>query len=181
MIDATMDCAKKRRLVVSLLLTFSSFSIAEGIVATVTPQGKTEIHVDHLDSDVQHNEGIDEVPCGLWLAESSLLDGEWGVFLGIDVDEEEVLSDVIEPLIPIYDANQNEGSPWHDLAWNGDIQADYLLHQNLYQNQAFIPGITSLIQCSKELSNVVPVPNFTVDYDSTGVHRSKDPTAFQRI
>jgi hypothetical protein len=125
---------------------------------------------------LQNNAGgecLDDNPCGLWLAESSLFRGRFGLFSGVDVQEGETVGEG-DVVVPIYDANQNEWSLWHDIVWDGDIQDDLLL-QNYYQLEAFIPGLGSNALCSEPLASVSSRRENHMD--SLGVHRSKDASA----
>jgi hypothetical protein len=113
-----------------------------------------------------------EPTCGLWLAESMVDPGTLGIFIGVNRNTDETVGEG-DLHVPIYDANLNHWSLWHDIMWNGDIQDDLFL-QNHFQTKSFVPGVGSNLVCSEDLANVRAVRGEAVD--SAGVKRS-DPSA----
>ena len=116
----------------------------------------------------------EEPPCKLWLAESTLNKGLLGLFSGIEVEAGDTVGES-ELLIPMYDANVKEWSPWHEIVWDESILESLLL-QNHYNLGYIIPGIGSNIICSNHLGNINSRDE-EYSEDNLDVHRSKDPTA----
>jgi hypothetical protein len=115
----------------------------------------------------------EEPICGLWLAESMVShQGTLGLFIGVHRNIDETIGEG-DLHVPIYDANLNEWSPWHEIMWNGDIVDDLLL-QNHFQTKSVTPGVGSILACSEDLANVGSDADEAVD--SAGVKRS-DPSA----
>jgi hypothetical protein len=119
------------------------------------------------------DEGAD---CALWLAPSTLFGGEHlGLYSGKNALEGSIVGrgDLI---IPVFDVNLNDLSPWHDLLWNqfsagkSNFQLPCLL-----EGGVFLPGLGSLLSCKDGYGNVEATANYTED--CLGVHRNNDPAA----
>ena len=117
----------------------------------------------------------EETPCGLWLAESVLNPGTLAAFAGIDFDPKTTIGEP-EIHIPIYDANKNEPSPWHEIVFDTLIEDDVLLQSSFGVN-SFIPGLGSIVGCSDEEVTGSIDQRSAGKADGVGVHRSRNPTA----
>jgi hypothetical protein len=111
--------------------------------------------------------------CALWMAPSTLFHGELGLYSGLNVLEGTTVGQG-DLNIPVFDANMNEWSPWHDLLWKEDFFSDIQL-QCFFEVGAFRPGIGSMLRCNEGHGNVAASSNETVD--CLGVHRNNDPAA----
>lgn len=110
--------------------------------------------------------------CSLYLAESALQPGKFGLFAGTPRKRGER---VAEPdiIIPMIDANKNEWSPWHDIFFPAANFPSVLLESRYFSN-VFLPGVSSMIACSNKYINVEAEEGELVNSD--GVHRNTDPS-----
>jgi hypothetical protein len=116
--------------------------------------------------------------CELWLAVSAFKPGVLGLFSGVPKSPGQR---VAEPdlLVPIFDANVNEFSPWHDFALPAVVVMG-LHFQSKFRSEIFSPGISALMvgagaTCSDEFANMKV--EHGEQQDSVGVHRSSHATA----
>jgi SET domain len=112
------------------------------------------------------------LPCELYMAESVVHPGQWGVYSGIAVRKGEPVGQP-EPAIPMVDAKMNEWSPWNALV---EPSTPRLRLESKYLNSIFTPGIQQLVSCSNRYHNVLPVVK---DEASTTalLHRRQDAAA----
>lgn len=151
-----------------LVALYTSFTAATGEAPVCDQQ------------DVQCQRATSEPSqCGLYWAKSTQMDDDgsplMGLFAGVARRKgEPVAGDEI--MLSLMDANKNEWSPWHDFFWLSSVIEGSSLENDFYHD-IFLPGVASMASCSPE-DLVNTVPNLTKGHvDTTGVHRSKDPTA----
>ena len=140
----------------------------DDVECSSSDSSETSGYYSRLQRDVEP-----EAPCGLWLAPTMLGNGYMGIYAGVDMDVNTLLA-TPDIHIPIYDANQNEHSAWHDLSWVS--QGDVML-QNHFQSRSFRPGVGTNTLCNEEFRNIGPIHDEEVD--TTGVHRSTDPSCWK--
>lgn len=112
------------------------------------------------------------VPCELYMAESVVHPGQWGIYSGIAVRKGEPVGQP-EPVIPMVDAKMNEWSPWNRLV---EPSTPRLRLESKYMNSIFTPGIQQLVSCSNRYHNVQPVVQDEVSTISL-LHRRHDAAA----
>jgi SET domain len=118
------------------------------------------------------NDAASVVPCELYMAESVVHPGQWGVYSGIAVRKGEKVGQT-EPVIPMVDAKMNEWSPWNGLV---EPSPPRLRLESKFLNSIFTPGIQQLVSCSNRYHNVLPVVHDEVT-TSTLLHRRQDAGA----
>jgi hypothetical protein len=113
--------------------------------------------------------------CSLYYAESSVQPGRFGLYSGVNRPQKDEL--VVDPdiFVPIWDANANEYSPWHDYAWGGADGYPPVASESSFLQHLYFPGLTSMMACSSKYANVVA--QGMEEIDPAGVHRATDPTA----
>lgn len=112
--------------------------------------------------------------CELAFAESSIQTGRLGLYSTIARSPDEYVTDQ-DIMIPLFDVNKNEWSPWHDIFWPSDQAFPNLLFESYFLTESFLPGVGSLAACSKRYFNIELDENHLLQ-DSAGVHRSKNET-----
>jgi hypothetical protein len=115
-----------------------------------------------------------DTSCGLWLAPSIINPNEMSLFTGT---ERAAGEHVTKPdmLVPLYDYNRNEWSPYQDLVWNSDLIHGLPL-ENKFLSSVFVPGVGSIALCSDSFANTDSSQG-SDSQDNAGVHRSSDPAA----
>jgi hypothetical protein len=115
-----------------------------------------------------------DTTCGLWLAPSIINPNELSLFTGTEraAGEPVTRPDI---LVPLYDYNKNEWSPYQDLVWNSDLIHGLPL-ENKFLSSVFVPGVGSIALCSDSFANIDSVQGSDTQ-DAAGVHRSLDPAA----
>jgi hypothetical protein len=115
-----------------------------------------------------------DTTCGLWLAPSIINPNELSLFTGTEraAGEQVTRPDII---VPLYDYNRNEWSPYQDLVWNSDLIHGLPL-ENKFLSSVFVPGVGSIALCSNSFANIDSAQGSDTQ-DAAGVHRSGDPAA----
>jgi hypothetical protein len=106
--------------------------------------------------------------CGLYLAKSIFDPSRLAIYVNKEYKRQQQLSNQ-DLVVPIFNSNKNEYSPWHDFLWSESLIPLEVLHSNhtsdittLYQQpvlntEYFIDGIASIAQCKlTPYHNVVP-------------------------
>jgi hypothetical protein len=129
----------------------------------------------------------DASTCRWWWAPSQIRPHVYSLYTGIHlssgqslIDPNGDMSDAMfpDPIIPIYDANKNEWSPWHSATiFAAEHYPRQLLH-HFYESDLLLTGIANLLQCHDKLANVEyqwqETPAATAQDD---MHRSHNPAA----
>jgi hypothetical protein len=84
-------------------------------------------------------------------------------------------------VIPVIDANKQEWSLWHTVAWNSELfdndnDNNDILLENEFNVDLIVPGIASHAQCHNNKFHNIAVTGRGL-HDSAGVHRTTDATA----
>ena len=125
-------------------------------------------------SEVSDCDGYDSPSCcSLYFTESSVQPGRYGLYAAEDRSVGEPLADP-ELFWPVVDANKNEWSPWHDMAWSAE-SFPRSLGESLFLIDLLYPGVATMLACSSRFSNVVVDGGETLDPE--GVHRSRHASA----
>ena len=120
------------------------------------------------------------MPCGLWLAPSTLEGAGIGIFAGRDYNEWEHLQatgDIVIPIVDISIHNRNgfQGPwtpPWKAYSWSSKVL--HCDHEGSVKVNAFSTGFGAVV------NSFLPLVNFRINFprnDAAGLHRSRDPGA----
>jgi hypothetical protein len=121
--------------------------------------------------DTCRNSYIDQ--CQLYLAQSSIPNAGIGVYTSVDYKEGDYIgeNDFIIPL-----SNTPENDEWliDDVEWSVNLDPRLVYDANPSKMSLFVPGFGAQVNCHFGLNNAY---HGKPEYDSGGLHRSKDPGA----
>jgi hypothetical protein len=155
------------QLFLSIFLLYTTLQQSNSATVTATGESPTcdanpslcTGSVRRSSASFSSNEAKDELAepspstCELYMAESLVHPGQWGVFVGIPVSRGQAVGQP-EPVIPMVDAKMNEWSPWNELV---EPPTPRLRLESRFLTSTFTPGIQQIVVCSNRHHNIAPV------------------------
>jgi hypothetical protein len=161
----------------SFLLSVAAFTVEAseaGPRAAIVPNVETKSE----DESSSSSPGSSTVPCGIWLAPSTIPGAGLGMYAGKDYVKDEHLQDIGDIVVPIVDIHEHSHQYnetdwtflWDEYTWDAD--ALHMSTEGIYVVSAASPGFGA---AANSFLAIVNVEEWTTTYDTAGLHRSTDP------